>query len=155
VHVWHPGFAWACRREAFDALGGLMDWALLGAADNHMAKAHIGDAHHSVHPDIHPRYHEMVLEWQARSLRHLQRNVGVVNGTLLHHWHGKKKDRRYWDRWRILVDNQYNPDTDLKRDWQGVWQLTDRSWRLRDQVRLYFRGRREDSIDVDPDEGNM
>ena len=27
--VWHSGFAWACTREAWDALGGLIDFAIL------------------------------------------------------------------------------------------------------------------------------
>jgi hypothetical protein len=37
---------------------------------------------------------------------------------------------------------------DLKRDWQGLWQLTDPKVRLRDELRAYFRSRDEDSTEI-------
>ena len=56
------------------------------------------------------------------------------------------------DRWKILTENQFNPNTDIKRDWQGLFQLEDhgdmRSIKLRDDIRKYFRARNEDSIDL-------
>jgi hypothetical protein len=152
VNYWHPGFAWAARRAALDQVGQLVDTAVLGAADNHMAHALIGEVDRSVHPDATPGYRAELARWQLRAERHVRRNVGYVDGTLLHHWHGKKVDRRYWDRWRILVDHQFDPVTDLKRDTQGLWQLVDdgtpRTAALRDGLRAYFRQRNEDSIDV-------
>ena len=148
-YLWHPGYAWAARRDALDAVGGLIDFAILGAGDHHMAKAMIGQARASVHPKVHPHYLARVLRWEARVDRHTRNNVGCVPGTLLHYWHGKKRDRHYWDRWKILVDNQYDPAEDIKKDVQGIWQLSTRKPRLRDHIRGYFRARNEDSIDVD------
>lgn len=151
--MWHPGFAWAARREAIDELGGLMDFPILGAADNHMAHALIGCAAESVHPDISASYRRRVLEWEWRAEHHIRRNVGYMSGLILHYWHGKKVDRRYWDRWKILVDNGFDPDLDLKYDAQGVLQLVDRftprSIKLRDGLMDYLRKRNEDSIDVE------
>lgn len=159
VNVYHPGFAWAARREAIDHLGGLIDWAALGAADNHMAKALIGDAKYSMHPNVSQGYKHMILEWEQRSLRHIRKNIGYVEGLILHNWHGPKANRQYWDRWKILVDNRYDPHIDLKKDSQGVWQLvdrgTERSIKLRDGIRAYFAQRNEDSIYLGEDEGNM
>jgi hypothetical protein len=40
--TWHPGYAWAIRRETYDKLGGLMDFPILGSADHHMSLAFIG-----------------------------------------------------------------------------------------------------------------
>jgi hypothetical protein len=148
VHHYHPGFAWAARRDALDAVGGLIDWAALGAADNHMAQALLGDVENSVHPSIHGSYRRWLIEWQARCDREIKRNVGYVSGLLTHYWHGKKVDRRYWDRWQILARNTFDPELDLKRDAQGLWQLTRRNPQLRDDIRTYMRGRNEDSIDV-------
>lgn len=144
---WHPGYAWAMTREAINILGGLIDFAVLGSADHHMATALIGQPMLSVHQDMHPNYKMLIEQW-GRAADLLKKDVGYMDGLLLHYWHGKKKDRRYVDRWKILVDNQFDPITDLKRDSQGVWQLTDRNIRLRDQIRAYFRQRNEDSIDV-------
>lgn len=148
---WHPGFAWATRRDVIDKLGGLIDWAVLGSADRHMACALIDKLDYSTPKNLKencPRYFDMLLNWQQRAVQHVKKNVGFVDGTIFHYWHGNKADRRYSERWKILTDTKYDPDKDIKRDWQGLWQLTERSIDLRDRIRDYFRARNEDSIDV-------
>ena len=67
---------------------------------------------------------------------------------LLHYFHGAKRKRGYFNRSAILWDNDFDPVRDIKRDWQGVWQLTDRKRDLRDALRTYFRSRDEDSTEV-------
>jgi hypothetical protein len=148
---WHPGFAWAARREALDAVGGLIDFGILGAGDRHMACALVCRLEDSVAPGLHPEYIDRLAEWQFRAERNVRLNVGCMSGLLLHYWHGKKKDRRYMDRWQILVKHQYRPSTDIKPNSQGLYQLCDhgdiRSAQLRDDIRRYFSQRNEDSID--------
>ncbi len=150
--MWHPGFAWAASREAIDHLGGLLDTAILGAGDNHMAHALVGMVDKTLAKGLHPNYAKHLNIWQTRAERNIRRDVGCVPGTILHHWHGKKVDRRYHDRWQILVQHQFDPDWDLKKDSQGILQLVDhgdvRSIGLRDALRRYFRLRNEDSIDI-------
>lgn len=146
---WHPGFAWAARRDAIDHLGGLIDYAILGAGDRHMAFGLIGRMKETIPSKMSGGYAQELLLWEERAEKNIRRNVGYVPGLLLHHWHGKKRDRRYRERWEILVSNNYDPDLDLKKDWQGLWQLSDRSMELRDDIRRYFRSRNEDSIDFD------
>ena len=150
-NTWHPGFAWAARREAINKMGGLFDYAIAGAADRHMSCALIGRIEDSF-PDALkvtcPRYYEKLLIFQDRVLENIRKNIGFMDGLILHGWHGNKADRRYMDRWQILMKTGYNPDLDLKRDWQGLWQLTGRSTELRDKLREYFRQRDEDSITV-------
>lgn len=147
----HPGFAWAASRSALDRLGGLIDFAILGAADRHMAMGLIGQIEASCPAQLHPEYKKELIEWQTRAKRHVRYDVGYVPGGIYHYFHGKKKDRKYADRWRILVDCQYDPNTDLKKDTQGLYQVEDsddRQIRLRDLLRAYFRSRNEDSIDI-------
>jgi hypothetical protein len=152
-NMWHPGFAWAARRDTLDKLGGLIDFAILGAGDNHMARGLIGKIEDSIHPKIHPRYREKLLEWQAKADRHVDRNVGYVSGLLIHYWHGRKVQRGYWRRWSILTEQAYNPDTDILFDSQGLMKLvdggTERQRVLRDRIMRYFRSRNEDSIDLE------
>jgi hypothetical protein len=102
----------------------------------------------SVPPNLNAHYLEMCVEWQNSALQYVKHNVGYVPGTLIHFWHGKKKTRNYWGRWDVLVENKFDPDCDLKRDTQGIFQLTDRNYELRDGIRAYFRARSEDSIDL-------
>ncbi len=81
---WHPGYAWAMRRDAYTALGGLMDFCVLGSADRHMAMALVGKAELSLNRCLSPAYRRRVLAWQERAERHLRRNVHYVPGLLTH-----------------------------------------------------------------------
>jgi hypothetical protein len=144
----HPGFAWAARREALNSVGGLIDRAILGAADHHMAWALIGDGQKTYPGFVTDAYKNIVLNWQQKAVTHIKKNIGYVPGTILHYWHGKKKDRAYVDRWEILHKYPFDPMIDLKRDCQGLFQLEDNKIELRDAIRRYFRQRNEDSIDL-------
>jgi hypothetical protein len=142
--AWHPGFAWAMRRDAFDTVGGLFDIGITGAGDNHMAKAMLGDGLHSAHPAVSAGYRRAIATWQERA-RSLGRNMGYVNGLLLHHWHGPKVNRRYWDRWRILTKTGFDPYEDLRLDAQGLYRLAPHRHDLMDLLRRYFNQRNEDA----------
>lgn len=142
----HPGYAWAARREALDAVGGLIDHGILGSGDRHMACGMIGKIEHSYNGGVHPNYKEICLEWQRRCETYVKRDIGYVAGTLNHYWHGAKQNRGYNDRWKILVDHQFDPYRDIYKDTQGLWQLDDGKLELRDAIRKYFRSRAEDCI---------
>jgi hypothetical protein len=144
---WHPGYAWAATRTAINIMGGLLDTAVLGSGDHHMACSLIGDAQRSLPKGIHKNYSDQVFAWQERALR-LHRSIGYVKGTIYHHWHGKKIDRKYNDRWTILIENKYDPVIHIHKDWQGLWSLHPGHDILRDKIREYFCVRNEDSIDL-------
>lgn len=147
-----PGLAWACRREAWDAVGGLIDFCILGACDWYMAHGLIGKLDDVIRPEYHTRYVELMREWQARAQRLNNSSklgvLGVVAGLALHYWHGPKKARKYGTRDQILIEADFNPDVDLKKDMQGLYQLTTRNPVMRDAIRTYFRERNEDGIDL-------
>jgi hypothetical protein len=149
VNRYHPGYAWAYTIEAWNWLGGLIDTAILGSADNHMARALIGQFEKSCPANVTEQYKETIKVWQDRAMELVKKDIGYVEGQINHYFHGAKKHRKYKDRWKILVDNQYNPHLDLKRFFNGTWQLTDRNIQLRDDIRAYFAQRNEDSIDLD------
>jgi hypothetical protein len=149
--VWHPGYAWACRRDAWDALGGLIDHAIVGSGDSYMAYGLIGQMQRSLPPPVTAAcstYTDWCMEWGQRAETHVRRNVGYVDGLLLHNFHGAKRNRGYAERSSILWENAFDPARDIKRDWQGLWQLTEEKIRLRDQLRAYFRSRDEDNMQV-------
>lgn len=149
-HHGHPGYAWAATREGLEGVGGLIEFAILGAADRHMAYGLIGCMDKTFEA-LNADYVRALMQWQERAERWVKRDVGFVDGSIFHFWHGKKKDRGYTDRWKILRDNDYDPTQDLKRDSQGLLVLetwSPRQIRLRDHLRSYFRSRNEDSVDV-------
>jgi hypothetical protein len=156
-HEWHPGFAWACTREAWDSMGGLLDFGVAGAGDRHMALAFVNQVEKSYHPKAPKAYRQAILDWQRRQLPSIRMDVGAMKGHLIHYWHGKKRDRRYWDRWQIINETDFNPRVDLTPNYQGIYELSlrgkesedfDKSVRLRDLLRHYFRSRNEDSVDL-------
>jgi len=144
----HTGYAWAARRSAISDLGGLGDIGILGSGDRHMAYALLGQVDKSFPVGISRSYVNYWTRWQERAETYIQRKVGVVNGTVNHYWHGSKQHRRYQDRWKILVGDGFDPELDLKYDFQGLLQLTGRNMRLRDDIIQYFNVRNEDSVDL-------
>lgn len=147
----HPGYAWAADMQTLTDLGNLIEEAILGAGDRHMALGLIGAMSQSIQAGVHANYRKLLMQWQERADRWIRRDVGYVPGTIYHFWHGKKLDRGYHDRWKILIENSFDPAVDIKRDSQGLLVLETWSRRqqmLRDQIRSYFRSRNEDSIDV-------
>jgi hypothetical protein len=145
----HPGYAWAMTRQAFDWLGGLIETAVAGAADHHMALALIGHAAESIHGYASSAYAAPILAWEHRAMHHIAANIGYVPGTIEHLWHGRKSDRRYVDRWKILTDNAFDPATDLKWNGWGVVELAGNKPRLTRDLDRYFRQRDEDRNSID------
>jgi hypothetical protein len=144
LHPGHAGYAWAATRYALDTLGGLIDWSVCGANDHHMARAFIGDILGSVHKDAPAPFKESLRIWGERA-EILKPKIGYVPGLVTHFWHGPKTGRRYLDRWQILNNNNFNPALDLKRDAQGLYQLTGRNKKLVADLMAYFRQRNEDA----------
>lgn len=145
-----PGLAWAANLDAFNMVGGLIDYAILGAGDWYMAHALVGSLTVATGDYNGTRYVEKMMHYQERCERHIKRDVGYVSGIVYHDHHGKKANRFYATRGRILHRNGYDPDKDIKYDSHGLLQLETwepRQLKLRDEIRGYFRARSEDSID--------
>jgi hypothetical protein len=152
-----PGGAWAFRRESLNKLGcgmgsPFIDWNIVGGGDRSMACCYIGQVGAwQLNPKYTRAYNDSILQWQANALDALKKNVGYVANTVRHLWHGRMLDRGYDTRWRILVDYQFNPLTDLKKDISGVLQLVVQSPRqiaMRDALRKYFFSRKEDATTI-------
>ena len=139
---WHPGYAWACTRTAFQKMGGLPDWAILGSGDRHLAMSLAGLGQTSCPGTIHENY-KMMLKLYERGLKNFK--VSWVDGTIIHYWHGSFTDRRYRERWDILVQNSFDPFEDIGYTDEGLVQLTEKGRRFEKYLDDYFMGRREDS----------
>ena len=150
-----PGGAWAYRREALDAVGGLVDFSITGSADYLMVLCLFGvleEVHRFIpNNEKSSSFLRCLRAWQERAVRHLRKNIGVVSGTIAHAWHGKMIQRGYAERWKILVQHDFDPNRDLVKDSQGLSHLydggTQRFIDLRADLRDYFRSRNEDGTD--------
>jgi hypothetical protein len=72
--------------------------------------------------------------------------LGYVKGTILHHWHGRLEDRKYVERWQILTKNKYDPTTFIKKNAEGLIELTPEGCVLLPPLCSYFSGRNEDNM---------
>lgn len=149
---WHPGYAWACTREWWDQVGGLIDWTIIGNGDYYMAEGMSGviNAERDF-KNPSQNYTDMLQQWQVRCVRAMgngnRGGLGVVRGLVTHKWHGAKLDRQYATRWKLLVETGFDPVLHLKRDRQLVWTLDESApVALRDGLRKIARARNEDAI---------
>jgi hypothetical protein len=153
---WHPGFAWAARRSFFQKTGGVIDFSCLGSADHLAAKGLIGRIDEAYPAEVSEGFKRQAHRWQELA-KAVNKNIGAIEGAVAHSFHGTSLNRRYRERWSYLTAGydqglgatvaedgaKFNPETDLIRDHQGLWQLHPNKITLRDGMREYFRNRRE------------
>ena len=142
-NFWHPGYAWACTRKAYEKMGGLYEDAILGSADNVMALSLIQQGLRGINEKSTDDYKESVLIYQNRvkSLR-----LGYVPGVIRHYFHGSKENRKYGDRWKILLNNNFSPREHLTHDENGILIPTAECPReMLCEILNYFKERNEDS----------
>jgi len=142
INYWHPGYAWAITRKAYERIGGLYDIAILGSGDNIMSLCLIEAGLKGIQCDSSPDYKQSVLEYQKK-MRTLR--LGYVPGIIRHHFHGSKKNRKYSERWQILVKHGYSPTEHLTRNSQGILVPTATCpVGMLEEIRGYFEERMED-----------
>jgi hypothetical protein len=138
---WHPGYAWACTRKAYEKMGKLFDVGILGSGDDHMFRAWTGDSK-SAHGSAAPGYHRAIQEYTERS-RGMQ--IGYVPGVIRHYFHGSKKNRRYVERWQVLIKYQYDPYMHVQYTEEGLMIPNDFApIGLLKEIMKYFQERNED-----------
>jgi hypothetical protein len=140
----HPGYAWAARRATLDSLGGLLETCGLGAADHQMAMAMIGDVKNAIHGATTADYQQQIINWARRAEVFVAGKIGYCQGVLEHAFHGEKAKRQYHGRWQILVDHQFSPSVDLRKNSFGVIEFAGNKPALEIAVDRYYRSRDED-----------
>lgn len=142
LDYWHPGFAWACTRRAYERMGGLYQMSILGSGDHNMCYSFIFNVLESVNHSAHPDYKATLEEWQSRSCR---LRLGYVPGVIRHFFHGSKKNRKYRERWQILVKHSYSPKLHITTNGDGLLVPTKECpQELLDDIMQYFKERNED-----------
>jgi hypothetical protein len=143
---WHPGYASAFRRSVLEEIGGFFEKGLLGSGDFHMMMSIYNKAHLTIIDGVHPNYRRAVLQWQQRVQKATSGHFGYLDVTILHAFHGFKKNRQYLSRRQILVDEQFDPETFVYKNEDGVWELHDikKTQQFKERVIQYFKLRKED-----------
>ena len=139
---WHPGFAWAITRKAYEKIGGLYDKGVLGSGDNVMAIAFINKGVYATNKEFCDIYNQSMLDFQVNACK---LRLGYTPGVVRHHYHGTKANRQYTERWKLLMKHQYSPKDHLTYDSQGILIPTDKfSDEFKEDIIKYFKERKED-----------
>jgi len=142
-NFWHPGYAWAITRKAYDRIGGLYEYGILGSGDYIMALSIINNGLKGITSLSTDEYKNTILEFQ-RNMKTLR--LGYVPGVIRHFYHGKKKDRKYAERWQILVENGYAPNRHITRNADGLLIPSAKCpQELLVKIKEYFYQRNEDN----------
>jgi len=139
---WHPGFAWAITREAYEKIDGLYDKGILGSGDSIMALSLINSVEKTLQMDYHEDYINSIIEFQKKSKK---LRLGYTPGVIRHHYHGSKQNRKYTERWKILISNKYSPYNDVTYDSVGILIPTQNfNEGFKNEIMNYFQERKED-----------
>jgi hypothetical protein len=142
INMWHPGYAWAMTRKAYEQIGGLYDKGILGSGDSIMSLSFINKSHGMTNNSYHKDYTNSILEYQNKlsTLR-----LGYVPGVIRHYYHGTKKNRQYTERWAILKKHNYSPLIHVTYDEKGIIIPTNLfTNQFKEDIMNYFRERKED-----------
>ena len=84
------------------------------------------------------------LEWAEPYYAEVQGQIGFVEGTVEHLWHGVLANREGRRRHEILVRHEFDPVADLAIGSTGAWQWNSDKPALHRAIREYFLSRKED-----------
>ena len=144
-NFWHPGFAWAITRRAYEKIGGLYELGILGSGDNIMMFSLLSNGLKAINSNSSDGYKQSIVDYE-RKIKHLR--FGYVPGLIRHYFHGSKANRRYTERWQILIKHEYDPFTHIMYDAKSgliVPNLVFFSEELKEDIMNYFRERLEDT----------
>ena len=139
---WHPGYAWAITRKAYEKTNGLYDKGILGSGDSIIAMSLINKCNSIINSNYHIDYNNSMLNYQntASKLR-----LGYTPGIIRHHYHGSKANRKYTERWKILMNYKFSPYSHITYDSSGLIIPTNYfSLEFKDEIYNYFKERKED-----------
>ncbi len=102
----HPGYAWAMHRTNFEAMGGLLEFSILGSGDIHFAYALLNRIEETIPIGMHEDYRHLAKIWGQR-VAQISGNgtlVGYVPVNIWHYFHGNRVNRGYFERWYDQVN---------------------------------------------------
>lgn len=140
--MYHPGFAYAITRIAYEKLDGLYELAILGSGDMIMMLSLLNHGLKAINDASTDDYKESIIEFQKKAK---QLRFGYVPGVIRHHFHGRKINRKYGERWKILVKHNYSPKENLNKDSKGILIPSNNfPDKLKEEILQYFKDRNED-----------
>jgi hypothetical protein len=145
IHLFHPGFAWAFKRDVFHKIGGFFDRAVVGNGDMLFVFNFFKDAV----PDFWIRdvlQTKFILDtWPAyhAKIKEVNPKIGFLTNKALHLFHGVRQNRQYTTRYKSvshMLTGTWDEQIIVNAD--GLFEF--KNPELSNGVLEYFKRRNED-----------
>lgn len=135
------GFGWAMRKDVLK--NGFFDLDIVGNGDALQLISWLGLWDHQLVSVLPPAHRKKYLEWAIDSHNEVNGHIGCIKGRVRHMYHGTKENRQYWDRNRIMTDNNYDPDRDIDVN-PSNYLFCMKNYAIQKQLHQYFISRKDD-----------
>lgn len=135
---YHPGFAWAFRRDWYNEVG-FFDWAITGSGDTLSSAKWLNKAFPEKFKSL-----PMAMKRAYATYRKLESpSITCREGDVFHLYHGSRKNRQYSERHHLL-DVSTDIQDMIKINSDGVYEWKDPKWNL--VMYDYFKNREDDDV---------
>jgi hypothetical protein len=139
---YHPGFAWAFRREWYNEVG-FYDWAVTGSGDTLSTAKWLNKAFPEKFKSL-----PMAMKRSYAAYRKLEPpSITCREGDIFHLYHGSRKKRQYSERHHLLDVNEDIQDMIRLND-DGVYEWKNPKWNA--VLYDYFKNREDDDVSGEP-----
>ena len=145
IHHYHPGFAWAFKRDTWRKIGGFFDRAIIGNGD----MLFVFNFFKTEVPDFWIRdvlQTKFILEtWTAynQKFREVNPTIGVLPNKALHLFHGVRQNRQYTTRYKSVAHMLTGAwDDQITTNADGLFEF--KNPEISKMVLEYFKRRNED-----------
>jgi len=132
------GIAWGFRLDAWKELGGLFSYSPLGNNDRIMAYC-LGQRYEEYIPaEMSDKFKDAAKAWQKRAAEAFQSGIICIPGPIKLYWTNAKREKKVYEKWEILVNNNFDPKKDLIIDDNGLYTLDPLKPKLVSDLKEYF-----------------
>jgi hypothetical protein len=145
IHMFHPGFAWAFKRDIFRKIGGFFSHAIVGNGDMLFVFNFFKDEVPPYWVDEVLRTRFILDSWPAynANFRSVKPKVGYLDNKALHLFHGVRQNRQYTTRYKSiahLLTGSWDEEVTVNKD--GLFEF--KNPKVSEGVLEYFKRRNED-----------
>ena len=133
------GLVWSARRDVLS--NGFYDKDVVGSSDTYQLLSWLGLWNQKMVQLLTPHNRKEYLLWAWQSYEAVKGDIGSISGNIKHLYHGKKSSRQYFDRIRILVENEFCASKDITLDSQRLYQWNSNKPLFHQSVKQYFVSR--------------
>lgn len=135
----HVGYAWAMTKEFYMKIGYIYDMSITGNGD--LIFAYCLRQLPCV-SGLLSCLNKTIIEY---SKNFIDSKISFIPVTIYHHYHGSNANRQYMSRHLLLTKYNFDPETYLYRDNEGLLMVTNLFCQdFKNDLKTYFLSRKED-----------